>query len=159
MLNILFIWVKGELSKFNLTCMQRARAVYKDANFKILSDRSPPFKWMQLIDARYLGEYSPQIYSDYARLLYLSENSYTLYIDCDVYCMCPIPADGFGYAGIWAIYNHNKLGIIKGILKNSRGQKMKAWYGKDLMLAGTDINRYFLHRENNVINFLKKGEL
>lgn len=158
MLNILFIWVKGKLSNFNLTCMQRARAVYRDANFKMLTDQPVPFKWLQPIDARYLGEHSPQVYSDYARLLYLSENSYTLYIDCDAYCLWPIPMDDLGYAGIWAIYNRNKLEAIKGILKNSRGQKMKAWYGKDLILAGVGISRYFLHREREVIKFLKKGK-
>lgn len=157
-LKILYVWVKGQLSDFNLTCMKRAKEVYPESDFIFYSDRLAPFLWMHRIAATYLGINSPQIYSDYARLFYLSENLHTLYIDCDVYCLKPIPTDKFGSAGIWAIYNHDKLSVINNILRNRKGQKMNVYYGKDLALAGRGINKYFIHREPKITKHLKERE-
>jgi hypothetical protein len=157
-LTVLHIWVKGRLTDFNLMCMKRAKEIYPDADFVFFSDRLAPFPWMNRVTANYLNINSPQMYSDYARLFYLSNQPHTLYIDCDVYCLKPIPLDDFGSAGIWAIYNHDKMDAIKSILKNRNGQNMNAWYGKDLALTGGDLSKYFIHREKEVINYLKRKD-
>ncbi len=156
MFNILFIWVGCEIGAFNLGCISRAREVYPDAHFKIITDQIMPFEWLEIIEAGKNEFKSPQLYSDYRRIYYLSENPYTLYLDTDVYCLKPIELNCLGNAGIWAIYNHNNLKLMKGILSQLDKYPSPYYYGKILELNSAYIGNCFIHREPKIIEHLKE---
>lgn len=153
-LSILFIWVQNEIGQFNLFCMARARKVYPDADFKIITDQKVPFNWMDKISPENLDFKSPKLFSDYARILYLSENPFTLYIDCDVYCLNPVPIDRPGAAKIWAIYNFDRLSLMREILGYLRTKPSPFYYGNILNGAFNNINDYFIHRKKEINNYL-----
>lgn len=157
MLNILFIWVGNEIPAFNLGCIMRAREIYPNAHFKIITDQIIPFEWMEIIEAKINNFKSPQLYSDYMRIVHLAEYPNTLYLDTDAYCLRPIELNCLGNAGIWAIYNHNNLELMRDILRQLNEYPSPYYYGKILEINSTYIGDCFIHREGKITEHLNKG--
>lgn len=127
--------------------MDRARKIYPDACFKLITDQYPPFHWIEKVEAYKKKFKSPQLYSDWARIKFLSENPYTLYLDTDAYCIKPIPFEKPGNAGIWAIYNCNIVSLMKNILHQIEVNQSPFYYGNILKFSFSRINSYFEHKK------------
>ena len=97
------------LYDWRVMCIRRAKEIYPDAEFTVISQMKNFYGMKIIKPENYDVGVSPDRpieYSDHARLKWLSENENTLYLDSDTWCKEPYKfGDNMGSAYFEAIWS------------------------------------------------------
>lgn len=172
-------WIKCpwdiDFSAENLICVEQAHRIYPDAEFHFVMDvKRLPFDWMIHEDwhqwkiriseehpevQRHL--FCPVVFTDWFRFGYLSENPYTLWLDCDAYLLTQldgIPSGKIGSRNIHIIYSNDCPGAIKAVfLKKREGIVTLGELEVEFDKIHVDLGKFVIHKEQNIKHFLENG--
>lgn len=160
-MNVLFVWDGSELSDYRRECVLRAQRIYPEAHFVCILKGDWPFDEFERIEwdgiknkirKRYgIGVDGTRPFSEYARFTYLSDNTYTLYLDTDIYCIKKMETTsktGYWKSDICALWNGANPGTFHYAVQNRKSNNVLAHCAAMLPEDSIDLKPYCIHKHN-----------